>query len=357
MISIEKLNFGQMTLTNFEERITKNQPFISWGADNLFCEELYILLDASPIHNSAIRARVDNCVGNGYVNDYKINSKQYLNDVSRQMYFELITTGNLFLEVVWRQDRSQGLSGFHVIPSKYMRVHKPDELGQMSDKYLYCKDWKNYRKAGMIEFSEFDPNNYTTRQIIHIKQYQPGYEHYGAPTYLSTINDIKLNHEITVYNLSNIVNGCSMGLWVHFNQPSPDSEQEKTQILNQIESRYQGGENANRVVVSYGEEGDGKPEITQIPNNVEDGYFSQIFELVQHQILAGHNIPDPSICGLPQRTGFSSSADQLEVAYKIFQNRTIIPMQTFLNRELKDIIQLIYPNEEINLIIEQNQLL
>jgi len=357
MISIDKLNFGQMTLTNFEERITKNQPFISWGADNLFCEELYKLLDASPIHNSAVRARVDNCVGNGYVNDYKINSKQYLNDVSKQMYFELITTGNLFLEVVWRKDRSEGLAGFHVIPSKYMRLHKPDELGQMPDKYLYCKDWKQWRKAGIIEFSEFDPTNYNTRQIVHIKQYQPGYDYYGAPTYLSTLNDIKLNHEITVYNLANIINGCSMGLWVHFNQPAPDSEQEQTTILNRIEERYQGGENANKVVVSYGEEGDGKPEITQIPNNVEDGYFSAIFELVQHQILAGHNIPDPSIIGLPPRTGFSSSAEQLETAYRIFINRTIIPMQTFLNRELEDIIQLIYPNEEITLVIEQNQLL
>lgn len=357
MINIDKLSFGQMTLTNFEEKMSRNTPFIYWGADNLFVEELYKLLDASPIHSSSIRARVDNCVGSGYINDYKINSRQYLNDVARQMYFELVVTGNLFLEVVWRKDRKEGLAGFHVIPSKYMRVHKPDELGQMPDKYLYCKDWANWRKAGIVEFSEYDPTNYTNRQIIHIKQYQPGYEWYGVPTYMSTINDIKLNHEITVYNLANIINGCSMGLWVHFNAPGPDSEQDKTAILNQIEQRYMGGENANKVVVSYGEDGDGKPEITQIPNNVEDGYFSAIFELVQNQILAGHNIPDGSIIGLPQRTGFSSSADQLETAYRIFMNRTIIPMQNFLNRELKDVIQLIYPNEEISLVIEQNKLL
>lgn len=357
MINIEKLNFGKMTLTNFEERVQRNTPFVYWGADNLFVEELYRLLDASPIHNSAVRARVDNCFGSGYINDYKINSRQYLNDVARQMYFELVVTGNLFLEIVWRNSRADGIAGLHVIPSKYMRVHKPDEVGEHPTKYLYCKDWANWRKAGIVEFHEYDPSNYTHRQIIHIKQYQPGYEYYGAPTYLSTINDIKLNHEITVYNLANIVNGCSMGLWVHFNQPAPDSEQEQTAILNKIEDRYMGGENANKVVVSYGEDGDGKPEITQIPTNVEDGYFSNIFELVQHQILAGHNIVSPSIIGLPERTGFSSSADQLETAYRIFINRTIIPMQTFLNRELKPILQLIYPNEEIVLQVEQNQLL
>jgi hypothetical protein len=79
--------------------------------------------------------------------------------------------------------------------------------------------------------------------------------------------------------------------------------------------------------------------------------------LVQHQILAGHNIPDPSIIGLPSRTGFSSSAEQLETAFNIFMNTSIIPTQKFLNRELEPLVQLIYPGEEISLVIEQNRLL
>ena len=101
MINIEKLNFGVNTITSFTEVVSKNTPFVAWGVDNLFPNELYMLLDASPIHNSAVRARVDNSVGSGYINDYKINSKQYINDVAKQMFFELIVTGNLFLEVVW----------------------------------------------------------------------------------------------------------------------------------------------------------------------------------------------------------------------------------------------------------------
>ncbi len=88
------------------------------------------------------------------------------------MYYEFITTGNLFLEVVWKQDRSQGLAGLYVIPSRYMRLGKPKEMGEDVSKYMYCRDWANWRKAGVVEFCEFDPNNYTDRQIVHIKQYQ-----------------------------------------------------------------------------------------------------------------------------------------------------------------------------------------
>ena len=71
----------------------------------------------SPIHNACIRAKVDNAVGMGYINDYKINTKEYLNDVAKKIFYEFIVTGNVFLEVVWRQDR-EAIAGFYVIPAK-----------------------------------------------------------------------------------------------------------------------------------------------------------------------------------------------------------------------------------------------
>jgi phage portal protein BeeE len=358
MINIKNLEFGADTVPEFKEVITKNEIIIRWGEDNMFVEELYFLLNASPIHYSSISAKVINSVGSGYINDYKINSKQYLNDVIRQMYFEYFVTGNLFLEIIWKKDRKEGIAGFHVIPSKYIRIGKPKEEGALPTKYYYSKNWANYRRnSKVVEFNEFDPNNYTNRQIVHIKQYNGFSEYYGTPSYLSVLNDVKLNHEITLFNLSNIQNGLSPGLWIHFNSEAPDSEMEQTQILRKIEDRYMGAKNANRVIVSYGEDGSGKPEITQMQRSVEDGYFTNIFELVQFQILSGHGIPDPSIIGLPSRTGFSSSAEQLETANNLFMSRTIIPTQNFMTRELKQILELMYPNEEINLVIEQKQLL
>ena len=353
MINIEKLTFTVDTLTNFTENVSRNNAFISWGADNMFPEELYRMLDMSPIHNACVRSKTDNCFGAGYINDYQCNSKQKLNDIARELYFELIVTGNLFLEVVWRKDRSQGIAGFHLIPSKYMRVGKPEEMGLPATKYYYSRDWANYRRgAKLIEFHEFDPMNFTNRQIVHVRLFQPGYEYYGAPDYLSTINDIRLNHQITVYNLANLINGANPSLWVHFNSPAPDSENEQTAILRNIENRYQGSENAGRVIVSYGDSNE-KPEITQISSNLQQGFYSEVFELVQKQILSGHKIIDGSLIGLPNPGGFTSSADQLQTAYQLFLKTSINPLQTFMNRHLKDIFQLIYPGEQIDLTITQ----
>jgi hypothetical protein len=356
MIKIENLKFNKATLSSFSEVIGRNVPFISWGADNQFVNELYLLNDASPIQNACIRSKVDNCVGMGYVTDYQINLKEKLNDVSKKMFYEFITTGNLFLECIWKQDRSQGLASIHIIPSRYMRLHKPDELGGDVTKYLYSRDWLNWRKAGMVEFSELDPKNFTDRQIVHIKNYQSGYDYYGAPDWLSVINDVRLNHEITVYNLSFIQNGLSPSLWVHFNVPAPDSQLEQNQILQGIENRYMGSENAGRVIVSYGES-EQKPDITQIQSQTQDGYFSSIFDLVQKQIMSGHKIIDGSLIGLPNPGGFTSSAEQLETAYKLFMSTSIKPIQTFMNRELQPILELMYPSQEINLVIEQNNII
>jgi len=356
MINIEKLAFGTNTLTSFKEVITRNELFVRWGEDNVFVDELYKYLDASPIHNACVRSKVDNSVGMGYITDYKINGKEYLNDIAPALFFEYIVTGNLFLEIIWKEDRSQGIHGFHLIPSKYMRVQKPDELGGEVEKYLYCSDWLNWRKAGMVEFRSFDPKNYTDRQIIHIKKYQPGYEYYGTPDYLSVINDIKLNHEITVYNLANLINGANPSLWVHFNVPAPDSQNEQEQIMKSIEDRYVGSDKAGRVIISYGDSTE-KPDITQIQSNLQQGFYQEVFELVQKQIMSGHKIIDGSLIGLPNPGGFSSSADQLNTTYSLFMNTCIKPIQAFINRELKPVIELIYPGQQINLEIQQNQII
>lgn len=354
-MKIDAMSFSA-PVERFVEKIHKNEYFVRWGLDNMEIERWYDYADFSPIHAACIRSKVDNGVGRGFTTDYKINGKETLNDVAKQMFWEFVVGGNLFLEVLWKNDRAQGLAGFKVIPSKFMRAHKPDDGELTTDTWLYCHDWANYKKAGVIEFKEFDPKNFTDRQIIHIKQYQPGYLFYGVPDYLSSMLDIRLSRAISEFNLSNIQNGASPSLWVHFPQEAPDSQNDQEDILQRLESRYRGSQNAGRIVVSYGGES-GKPEITQITPTMQTGGYSEIFGLVRENILSGHKIVDGSIIGLPSPTGFNSSADQLQTTFQLFMNTSVKPMQEFLIRELEPVVQLIYPDQLVKLEIEQNSIL
>jgi hypothetical protein len=351
---IQKQGFSVDTLIKFEERVVRNQPWVSWGANNLFVDGLYDLVDYSPIHNACIRSKIDNIVGQGFATDYKVNNKETLNDVFRDMVFDYIITGNLFLEIIWKEDRSLGASGFYYIPSKYMRVGAPNDAEMVIDKYYYCRDWNTYKKSGVIEFHQFNPKDFTNRQIIHLRDRNPGYWAYGSPQYLSVINDIRLNHEITVYNLANLVNGANPSLWVHFADGFPQSETEERNILQRLEQRYEGANNAGKMIVSFSEGTEGKPEITQISSNLQQGFYQEVFELVQRQILSGHKIPDGSLIGLPSPTGFNSSAELLETAHNLFLKTSINPVQKFLIRELTPIVELVNPEEEVKLEIIQN---
>lgn len=355
-MKIDKLNFGMITPERFVEKINKTEPFVRWGLDNMEIVRWYDYSDFSPIHNACIRSKVDNGSGRGFTTDYRINTKQSLNDVIKQMFWEFVVGGNLFLEIIWKQNRSEGIAGFHIIPSKYMRAKAPENYELTTDTWYYCHDWINWRKAGIVEFKEFDPTNYTDRQILHIKQYSPGYLFYGVPDYLSSMLDIQLSRSISEFNLSNISNGASPSMWVHFPQEAPDSQNDQEDILRRLEDRYRGSQNAGRIIVSYGGES-GKPEITQITPTMQTGGYSEIFALVRENILAGHKIVDGSIIGLPNPTGFNSSADQLETTFKLFMNTSVKPLQEFLIRELEPVVQLIYPDEQVKLEITQNQIL
>jgi phage portal protein BeeE len=357
MIKIDSINFSVDNVDRWVEKSLRNEPFVRWGLDNMEVERLYWYTDFSPIHNACIRSKVDNAAGQGFVNDYKINNKEYINDVIKQMFWEFIVTGNLFLEIVWKKDRREGIAGFHVIPSKFMRAKQPKDAELYSDYWLYCHDWALYKKAGMVELKEFDPQAYEDRQIVHIKQYQPGYIFYGSPDYSASLLDIRLSRAISEHNLHNIYNGASPSLWVHLPETAPDSQNEQENILRRMEERYVGAKNAGRIILSWGGPDNQKPEITQISQNLQAGMFQEIFALVRENILAGHKIPDPSLIGLPSPTGFSSQAEQLTTAQKLFMSTTIRPLQQFIVRELEPILQLMYPGQEIDLTIKQNVLL
>jgi len=126
--------------------------------------------------------------------------------------------------------------------------------------------------------------------------------------------------------------------------------------MRSIEDRYVGSDKSGRVIVSYGDSTE-KPDITQITSNLTQGFYAEVFELVQKQIMSGHKIVDGSLIGLPNPGGFSSSAEQLETAYRLFMNTSIVPTQKFIARELQVVLELMYPGEQITLEIQQNQIL
>ena len=152
-------SFAQVDPINrFDEGITKSQPFVSWGRDNNYVNGLYNSVDFSPIHNACLRSKQTNVVGRGFTNDYRVNETQTLNDIFPYLVYEYLVTGNVFLQTVFRRDRTQGLASIHYIPSKYVRVGKELNANHLPEAFWYSRDWNNWKREKIVEFKAFEPS-------------------------------------------------------------------------------------------------------------------------------------------------------------------------------------------------------
>jgi len=351
---IDNVSFSSEDIYKFEEKVVSSKDWVLAGPQDDFFDFLYDMVDFSPIHNVCLRSKTDNVVGQGFTREYMMNKTEDITDLFRKISFEFLTTGNVFLECVWANDRSKGIKSVYFIPSKYMRVGKTDFVYEEPEKYYYSEDFK--KKKSVVEFSKLDPLNFEDRQVYHIKAYSPGYNYYGLPSYMSVINDVRLNHEISIHHLSNIQNGATPSMWVNFRNSQPGSEKEQRDIKRKLEELYTGAQAAGKIIVSFSEPDNG-PEITTLNPTTNDAYYSTIFDSVQRQILSGHKITSPSLIGLPDPTGLASQSEQIQTSFGVFLNTTIKPIQNELISNLYPIVKLMNPDEEVSLEIIQNNIL
>jgi hypothetical protein len=170
---------------------------------------------------------------------------------------------------------------------------------------------------------------------------------------MSVLNNIRLDHQIGLFHLSNITRGGVPGLWINFPTGNEVSEEEQRTILAQIESRFSSAENGGRTMVSFSQGVDEKPEITQIQTNTHDGYYSEIFDLNQRTILSGNKVSSGLLIGLPSAGGFSSNADELAVASNHFLQTTIIPIQDVVVSQLQPVFDMLNPQADMTIKVEQ----
>ena len=89
---------------------------------------------------------------------------------------------------------------------------------------------------------------------------------------------------------------------------------------------FQGSEQANTVAIAFKSNVEQSPvewtPFTDKGSNVNQYADSNL--RTQARILASHNIPDASLCGLPSigNNGFASEADKLETAFQLYQRLT-----------------------------------
>ena len=349
------------------ERVWHNEShkFIKYGEYNDFPNHLIELYNNSSIHSTCINAIVDGIVGEGLVAepDYVLknaNKKESWNVVFRKLATDFKLYGGYAFEVIYSKDRSKVVGIYH-IDFSWLRAKEMNYRGEIEG-YFISDEWGEKYRYSITNVPDdvpylpiYDPTKAhdEPKQIYVFRPYAPGQKYYPLPDYVGALRVIDLDEEVDNFHLNNIKNGLAPSLAITtYTNADPDQRQ---QIEAMLREQYAGTDNAGSLLYMDLDDPANKPDITPIPQNGADGYYTTLSEITTQKILTAHRITSPMILGI-KTAGQLGGRDEVTDAYLLLLNTVIRPFQQVLLSSIEEMLEMMYPGEDVTVGVQQLKL-
>ncbi len=317
----------------------KSDKFWRWGDDNLFPNSLSTMSRRAATHRRIINDKADYITGKGITCDSQIpmlesfiarvNSQgETLRQVISKLAFDKVLFGNAFLEVVCDEKKST-LSLFHHDASRC-------RVASDSKHIIIHHDWTRFKSDEAVNVSlypEFETaSDGTLRAMIHYKDYEPMFEHYGVPAYIAGLNVSAIAYKTDRWNISRLDNSFQMsGIMLLDN--AVDSEQEAEEVIRTAQHKFGGKPGQVLFVIKDGTENDNSKFIPISSEN--DGDWNELHDQATSDIVVAHSW-FRALSGLDYETGFS--AERILYEYEVALNTMILGEQAELLDPIKSAI-------------------
>lgn len=332
---------GSVFLTKLEKQIEgsavtrKNSlGWVNYGLKNNYPNLLLDLYNQSPTHRACINFGVQSILGNGVDFDaMKLNGDEVVpnyaqtwDDLIKNIALDYMLYGSYALQIIMNKD-GKTFSFWHM-PLDKVRWSEYDDDGQITS-YWISNDWTATGQFPPFEIDAFDMRETTAiekgKPYLYVyRQYSPAMTYYTQPHYQAAIKAIQSEIEYVNYDLKTTVNGFVPSGMLVLNEVETDAERQG--IIDNVTRMFQGSENANSVLVTFRSNvEEQKPEFVPFAANQGNiNLYASANERTVSRILAGHQIPNASLVGMPDigQTGFASEADKLETAYQLYNKLT-----------------------------------
>ena len=324
--------------------------YVKSGEDNQFPQHLIELYNRSSIHAAAVNATTEAIIGGGLTANVELalskanHHGESWNDIWTKAAIDFYLHGSYALEIIWSLDRSRIAEVYHIDFSK-IRAKEKTHRGHIPGYYI-SDDWKRWATPMTDEVQYlpvYNPNKAEeeTNQIFVSQEYRPGQEYYPLPTYNAALKVIELDTEIDSFHVNNIKNGLAPSIAITTFTDS--SEDDRKAIEQALRANYGGTDNAGSMIYMDVPSSDLAPQITPIPQNGADNYYTTINDLTMQKILTAHRITSPMMLGI-KTEGQLGGRDEVVDAFLLWFNTVIIPLQQDMLRGFETLLHTNYPN-------------
>ncbi len=347
---IEILNFANIDTPSFKEERRNYLPYVKYGDNNLFPNELLFLSGKSVTHSACLELYKKAIAGSGYTTENKDPKlAQFLKDLDfltegHSLREKIASSLSLYsgyaLEIVWNKMGNKIIT-VKCIPFQNLRASHTNEYDEVEG-YYYNVDWERFPSR----YSEFIPkfNPLTAKkdekQILYMYLKSEQSRCYPVPNYSTALNYIATEFEISMHHLSSAVNcflPSSLITVVGDSEPSDESKREYKKRFNQT---HTGTRNSGRTILSFVENAADKILIEPITlDNVVDHYVTTSQECTK-MILQANSILTPALLGLTDsNSSIFSDGNELLAAWDLFYKFTIRPYQKLIETGMDIVIE------------------
>jgi hypothetical protein len=235
--------------------------------------------------------------------------------------------GNAFLEVVTDEQ--------HSFLSLYHQDASLCRVARDKSHILLHHNWREYRHKearSLPLYPAFEKQeDGTLRSIIHYKDYEPMFNHYGVPKYIAGMGVSAIAYKTDCWNIARLDNSFQLSGVMIIDATA--SEQEAEHIVQRAQQHFGGNPGAVMFVVREGKSEDNTRFIPIESHN--EGDWNSLHDQAISDIVIAHSW-FRSLSGLDYTSGFNS--ERILHEYEVALNTVILAEQEELLSPIRSVI-------------------
>ena len=197
-------------------------------------------------------------------------------------------------------------------------------------------DWSQFRASEAVSLPLYptleQQTDGTLRAVVHYKDYEPMFSHYGVAPYVAGLNAAAILYRTDRWNVSRLDNSFQLS-GVMMLDGAVGSEEDADRMVRMAEEKFSG--NPGQVLFVLRESGEGDSSRFIPIDSKADGDWAKLHEQAESDLVVAHSW-FRSLSGLDYSSGFST--ERILHEYEVALNTVILSEQEQLLEPIRKIL-------------------